>query len=357
MKGIMMMKQKLILLVGVCVVCLFAGPALADKHKEGHEERREKNRHRQVELLEKLLGDQFLPEHHTWTSEQLKDEIKKVRKDNKLHRLVKAARKFSPEDRKRLIALMQLQVLIPAEFEKGAPHMFSSLPELLEELDGFGYDCASEWAAEPDSPQQPLSYAMPNGDTGYWKCADLDGLYNGSGDPTVAGSYLAGGLGQLTDGIWDDIPAGGYIETWEEGEVWVGWDTNIPAEPYPCPSSGYGREVVRYADPEDARSIPIIFDFGTSVNLSSVSVHCNNQGNGAVVLYESVEIEFSDDGENWHNSSLFVPSAEERAVSGARFIEVPVSGEGQFCRLTFVTGAGANGPRWLHLDEIAFVGN
>ena len=45
----------------------------------------------------------------------------------------------------------------------------------------------------------PTSYDMPNGNTGsynYW-----DDAYTGSGDNTVNGAALSGGLGDLTDGI------------------------------------------------------------------------------------------------------------------------------------------------------------
>ncbi|MEW6220400.1 MAG: VPLPA-CTERM sorting domain-containing protein [Thermodesulfobacteriota bacterium] len=75
------------------------------------------------------------------------------------------------------------------------------------------------------APLAPVSYDMPNGETGsyqYW-----DESYTGSGNPLVSLSPLSGGLGDLTDGViatqnWNivEAPAG--------PGPYVGWYTITP---------------------------------------------------------------------------------------------------------------------------------
>jgi hypothetical protein len=77
-------------------------------------------------------------------------------------------------------------------------------------------------AAAPVAAAQlhPISYDTPNGDFGsynYW-----DGTYTGSGQTTVSGAALSGGLGALTDGIIATLPWYSVSNVAGTGQ-YVGW--------------------------------------------------------------------------------------------------------------------------------------
>lgn len=99
-------------------------------------------------------------------------------------------------------------------------------------------------AASAD-PLHPVSYEMPNGQTGqftYW-----DDSYNGNGDTTSDGAYLTGGLGDLTDGV---IATENWFST---PQLYVGWDSITPT---------------------------ITFNFADSVKVDSITLHLDDS-NGA----------------------------------------------------------------------------
>jgi hypothetical protein len=92
----------------------------------------------------------------------------------------------------------------------------------------------------------PVSYDMPNGETGsftYW-----DDSYNGSGDKTTSLAPLTGGLGDLTDGIiatsnWPDTP-----------NPYVGWTSIDPIIQF------------HFANQVNVNSLTINFDEFNDVN-------------------------------------------------------------------------------------------
>ena len=172
-----------------------------------------------------------------------------------------------------------------------------------------------------------VSYEMPNGDRGYYGVYG-DESYNGDGNPFLAGDYLHGGVGQLTDGIVDDQDT---IDA--SYDLWVGWDDRQPV---------------------------IVFDFAENVAIDTVSIHCNNQISGGIDLFGEVAVAFSDDGESWiaSQAGAYTTTEEQRADLTARFVDVPVSGQGRFCRLSFQEGNLRPGQRsrWIFIDEVRFLG-
>jgi hypothetical protein len=107
-------------------------------------------------------------------------------------------------------------------------------------------------------PIQPVSYDMPNGygisvggEYNYW-----DENYTGSGDKTVDGAPLTGGLGKLTDGIiatksweWTDVSGNGQTQQ----DLYVGWTWGDPT---------------------------ISFYFANKVNINNVTFYVDDPGNG-----------------------------------------------------------------------------
>ncbi|SPH17055.1 hypothetical protein DEA8626_00569 [Defluviimonas aquaemixtae] len=64
----------------------------------------------------------------------------------------------------------------------------------------------------------PTSYDMPNGNSGFFTY--FDDSYNGSGNPSLSGDQLSGGLGQLTDGT---IATQSWNSTAGSHLPYVGW--------------------------------------------------------------------------------------------------------------------------------------
>lgn len=168
----------------------------------------------------------------------------------------------------------------------------------------------------------PVSYSMQNGQSGgyhYW-----DDAYAGTtGSPTVDGGLLAGGLGQLVDGV---VGADDWQANFGNGSAyeWVGWESIEPI---------------------------ITFDFSRSIVLSKIGVHVNNNQAGGVFLFTSITVSFSDDGVNFRDPVLFTTTTADRANTSARFIDVPVTGSGRFVRAAFTDG---NPGAWVFISEIQF---
>ncbi|HEV2444850.1 MAG TPA: LamG domain-containing protein, partial [Candidatus Sulfopaludibacter sp.] len=170
---------------------------------------------------------------------------------------------------------------------------------------------------------KPISYAMPNGQSGsfhYW-----DDTYNGSGSHTTDGAALSGGVGQLTDGYvggqdWgSDLGRGPAYE-------WVGWFT-LP------------------------QPITITFDFGATQTFHTISFHCDNDEQGGVFLFGSVILDFSNDGVTFSNAVTYTTTAADRSNLVARFIPVSIPGTtGRYVRARLTSQSGA----WMFISEIQF---
>ena len=129
---------------------------------------------------------------------------------------------------------------------------------------------------------QPSSYAMHNGTSGsynYW-----DESYDGSGNPLQNGSYLSGGLGDLTDGV---------IAT----QNW-----NITEAP-----SGPGPYVGWNSDPS------IVFQFDRTIHLDTLKIYVDDSnGHGGVSVPNSIEL--TTDTDSYSSSTLSDPSSSAPTV-------------------------------------------
>lgn len=77
--------------------------------------------------------------------------------------------------------------------------------------------CMTAGAASA-STLTPVSYDMPNGSAGSFTY--FDGSYSGSGDKSIAGAALSGGLGDLTDGVI-------ATQNWHaQPSLYVGWQSD-----------------------------------------------------------------------------------------------------------------------------------
>lgn len=167
---------------------------------------------------------------------------------------------------------------------------------------------------------EPVSYDMLNGQSGSFLYHDE--IYDGTGDNTVNGAALSGGLGQLTDG---EVGADEYATNLGNGAAyeWVGWSSIQPE---------------------------ITFDFGEVVELSGTSIHANNSLD--VGLWGNVDISFSDDGVSFSDAVSYTTSVDQRADATARFIDVPFNRSAQYVRMNFADG----NQQWIFLSEIDFYG-
>jgi Concanavalin A-like lectin/glucanases superfamily len=171
---------------------------------------------------------------------------------------------------------------------------------------------------------KPVSYAMQNGQSGtyhYW-----DDTYSGSGSHTTDGAALSGGVGQLTDGFIGGAP---FYQDMGRGIAfeWVGWNTIQPT---------------------------IVFDFGVAQTFHTISIHSYNQScacgsDSDVPLWNSVTLDFSNDGVNFSNAIVYTPSAADRANLNARFIPITIpSTAGRYVRASFTHGS------YMMISEVQF---
>lgn len=163
-------------------------------------------------------------------------------------------------------------------------------------------------------PVNPISYSMPNGDTGSYDYRDNS--YPGCPCPT--GAALSGGLGKLTDGV---------ITT-------TSW--NQPPNSSPGPERYVGWTI----DPV------ITFFFGGTVNIDTIGLHVDNSfGAGGVSLPK-----------NFH------------VVMGATTVDFPIADDtvNSAPRWYTFTGLNLSGSslqltvnrrnRWAMMDEVTFAG-
>jgi len=168
-----------------------------------------------------------------------------------------------------------------------------------------------------DLSDEPLVYDMLNGQT------YRDEPYNGDGDAGSDGAALSGGVGQLVDGDVGandpaaDLGSGGGYE-------WVGWNGTQPT---------------------------ITFDFGRIARLEAVSIHSNNAQTGGIGLFGSVDLTFSNDGSTFGDTTTYTTTAEERADTTARFIEIAIPQDARYVRAQFQEQAGFT---WILLSELKF---
>jgi hypothetical protein len=158
----------------------------------------------------------------------------------------------------------------------------------------------------------PLTYDMPNGQTGAWSY--FDSTYSGNGNRNQDGAYLSGGRGKLTDGI---IPSQDWTPNYQP---WVGWDQITPT---------------------------IIFRFGLPVRLDTVTLYlADSNGTGGVSAPSMVRVQV-DAG-----PTIDFPIAEPEGVLPFSFTAALGGVSGTDVSITILDGYGP----WVFLSEVQFTG-
>jgi hypothetical protein len=170
-------------------------------------------------------------------------------------------------------------------------------------------------AAAHAAPLTVTSYDTPNGDGvahggtyNYW-----DGTYDGSGNPTVDGSFLSGGTGALTDGF---ITNEGWssVSNLSGTGPYVGWLDTSPT---------------------------IVFHFADTVTVHGIRLYFDNSNNGGVTAPSG----FVLDGTTYVN-----PTWDAASPSATFSVhELDVTGDSITLQLLDPT-------RWIFLSEIRFFG-
>ncbi len=170
-----------------------------------------------------------------------------------------------------------------------------------------------------------ISYAMENGDAGGQSY--FDDTYGGpgaTGNPNVAGSFLSGGLGQLTNGLF--ASASDIFD-----DEWVGWNFIQPT---------------------------ITVDLGTPRSINSVSFHASNLS----PLYNDVgapgsaNLSYSQDNVNFTSLGPYSTSAADRSGDDPRWVSFPFGVTARYARVQLFdgvkeSGAGPGYKPWIFLDE------
>jgi hypothetical protein len=164
------------------------------------------------------------------------------------------------------------------------------------------------------------SYDMPNGygqDSGgsynYW-----DGNYTGSGNKTVDGAALSGGVGALTDGIVTSQPWNNVSNLSGTGPF-VGW---------------------RFIDPT------ITFHLASVSSYQQVAVHVDNSFVGGVSAPESITV---SDGVNSGTFAVATGTPSSPFWAYLNVSSLGLSGSTIYVTLT-------RGNEWVFSDEIQFSG-
>lgn len=186
----------------------------------------------------------------------------------------------------------------------------------------------------------PISYSMNNGDSHSFKTFH-DDTYNGSGSPATDTSFLSGGLGQLTDGLFgndnflDTGCGGGSIVSY----CWVGWVSTNP--------------------------VTITFDFGAVKNLSQVNVHGSDWNTDQIRFWDTAVYSFSNDGVAFGNTITretvagdHIPVAGDPVHNTAHFINQDVTEAARYVQIQLspTFNDGTNAGRFIFVDEVQFFG-
>ena len=155
------------------------------------------------------------------------------------------------------------------------------------------------------------SYASQNG--GIREGIDLtDFAYDGI---TQNGSLL-GGLGKLTDDIYDNS------DTINNRSSWVGYYSSRPQ---------------------------VIFEFQKNKFIKQIMIYINNQ-NSDVKIFKQVDIECSNNGKKYVLGKTYVPSNDLILKLDSFAIVINLEAETKFIKLIFTKSS-----KWLLISEIAFI--
>jgi hypothetical protein len=92
------------------------------------------------------------------------------------------------------------------------------------------------------------------------------------------------------------------------------------------------------------------FAFTPGTHIENIALHANNLLSGGVGLFGQAQIQTSLDGEVFSLASVFTPSAAQNATTTAQWINIPVSIDVPFVRITTTDGLGS----WQFYSEIQF---
>jgi hypothetical protein len=176
-----------------------------------------------------------------------------------------------------------------------------------------------------------VSYSMENGDLGFQTY--FDDTYGGpgaTGNPSVAGSFLSGGLGQLTNGLFAS-------DTDIFDDEWIGWVNVQPT---------------------------ITIDLGTAKFVNAVSLHASNHsppGNDVGVL-GSANLSYSIDNVTYTPLGSYATTDADRSGDLPRWVDVPFGVTARYARVQLhdgfkVTGTSPGFKPWVFLDEVRVDGS
>ena len=186
----------------------------------------------------------------------------------------------------------------------------------------------------------PVSYSMNNGDSHSFKTFH-DDTYNGSGNPNLDTSFLSGGLGQLTDGLFgndnflDTGCGGGAIVSY----CWVGWINTNP--------------------------VTITFDFGAIEDITQIDVHGSDWNTDQIQFWDTAVYSFSNDGVTFGNSitrntiaSDHIQVVGDPGHNTAHFINQDVTQSARYAQIQLspTINTGGNAGRFISVDEVQFLG-
>lgn len=172
----------------------------------------------------------------------------------------------------------------------------------------------------------PIStYSLENGESGsqtYYD--DTYGGVGSTGNPNVSGSFLSGGLGQLTNGVFA-APADIF------DDEWVGWFNIQPA---------------------------ITIDLGAAYAVDSVSVHASNWSPpfNDVGAPGSAILSYSLDNGGYTSLGTYATTAADRSGDEPRWVDLPFGVEARYVRVqlfdgTKLAGTSPGGKPWIFIDE------
>jgi hypothetical protein len=170
-----------------------------------------------------------------------------------------------------------------------------------------------------------ISYSMENGDAGGQTY--FDDTYGGpgaTGNPNVAGSFLSGGLGQLTNNLFA-LPSDIF------DDEWIGWGLIQPT---------------------------ITLDLGSPHLINSVSVHASNLS----PLYNDVgapgaaNLWYSQDNMTFTPLGLYNTTEADRGGDDPRWVDLPFNVVARYARVQLFDGFKTSGTNpgqkpWVFLDE------
>lgn len=177
------------------------------------------------------------------------------------------------------------------------------------------------------APLTIKTYDLINGQSGF--TTYRDDTYGGpgaTGNPNVNGSSLAGGLGQLTDGVLgtNNIADNGYFD-------WIGWSTIQPT---------------------------ITFNFGALASIDRISFRTanNSPSFSDVAVFGSASRSYSIDGVTFFSLANYLTTATDRTGDASRWVDIPFAVNAQYVRVQLFDGTKIGGTNpgakpWIFVSE------